>query len=100
MQAVTEKGPDGLGYWQDYGNGRELWLSTAETAKLVRKALKKAFPGMKFSVRSSNYANGSSIDVSWTDGPTMKAVDEVVRDPRTPARVIEAAGKAHPAGTS
>lgn len=54
------------------------YLSCAETAVLVRKALKEAFPGQKFSVRSSTYSGGASIDVSWTDGPTAVAVDEVV----------------------
>ena len=40
-------------------------LSTAETAKEVRKALKAA--GIKpLSVRSRNYANGSSVDVIVT----------------------------------
>lgn len=54
-------------------------LSCAATAKLVRLALKKAFPGEKFSVRSDTYANGASIDISWVDGPTQSAVDEVGR---------------------
>jgi hypothetical protein len=44
-------------------------LTTAETAKEVRKELKRLFPGTKFSVRSSTYAGGSSISVRWTDGP-------------------------------
>lgn len=52
-------------------------LSTAETAKEVRKALKSSFPGIKFSVRISIYANGSSISVTWTDGPTEQAIKEV-----------------------
>jgi hypothetical protein len=52
--------------------------STTDTAKLIRKALKDAFPGQKFSVRSNSYAGGSSIDVRWTDGPTAARVDEVV----------------------
>lgn len=53
------------------------YLSTAETATLIRAALKKAFPGQKFSVRSSNYSGGSSVDVSYTDGPTQEAVEKV-----------------------
>jgi hypothetical protein len=53
------------------------YLSCAETAKLVRAALKKAFPGVKFSVKSHTYSGGASIDVGWTDGPTQKAVEEV-----------------------
>jgi hypothetical protein len=53
------------------------YLSCAETAKLVKTALKKNFPGMKFSVRSSVYSGGASIDVSWVLGPTTKEVDEI-----------------------
>ena len=53
------------------------YLSCAETAKLVRIALKKNFPGVKFSVRSSVYSGGASIDVSWVLGPTAKEVDAV-----------------------
>ena len=48
-----------------------------ETAKKVRKALKAAFPGIKFSVRSSTYTGGSSLRVSWVDGPRNKEVQEV-----------------------
>ncbi|HEY6731870.1 MAG TPA: LPD29 domain-containing protein [Solirubrobacterales bacterium] len=54
-------------------------LTCAETAKLVRAALKESFPGQKFSVRSSTYAGGASIDVTWIDGPTQPAVNEVVK---------------------
>jgi hypothetical protein len=56
--------------------GRE-WIDTADCAKLIRKALKREFPTAKFSVRSSRYAGGSSVDVSWTDGPTSEAVNKV-----------------------
>jgi len=52
-------------------------LSCAETAKLVRVALKKRFPDVKFSVRSDVYAGGASIDVNWYLGPTSKEVDEI-----------------------
>lgn len=55
----------------------KTYLSCAETAKLVRAALKKAFPGVKFSVRSDTYAGGASIRVGWTDGPSSKAVEAV-----------------------
>lgn len=54
------------------------YLSCADTAKLVRKALKEAFPGQKFSVRSSTYSMGASINVSWTDGPQTADVDKVI----------------------
>ncbi|WP_205183678.1 LPD29 domain-containing protein [Burkholderia sp. LMG 13014] len=54
------------------------YLSCAETAKLVRAALKEAFPGVKFGVRSSTYSMGASISVRWMDGPNTKQVDAVV----------------------
>lgn len=57
----------------------KTYLTCAETAKLVRKALKGSFPGVKFSVRSSTYSGGASITVSWTDGPTTTDVDKVVK---------------------
>lgn len=56
-----------------------IWLGAAELAKIVRKELKAAFPGQKFSVRSSNYSGGSSIEIRWTDGPTQADVDLVVK---------------------
>lgn len=56
------------------------YLSAAETAKLVRQALKAAFPSFKgFSVRSKTYSGGASMNVSWTDGPTAAMVDRVVQ---------------------
>lgn len=55
------------------------YLSCAETAKLIRVQLKAKFPGIKFSVKSSVYAGGASIDVAWTDGPTGKMVDAIVQ---------------------
>lgn len=55
----------------------KTYLTCAETAKLVREALKNEFPGVKFSVRSSTYAGGASITVGWTDGPTSDAVSKV-----------------------
>lgn len=53
------------------------YLSAAETAKLVRAALKRSFPDVKFSVKSKTYSGGASIDVRWMDGPTQKMVDAV-----------------------
>jgi hypothetical protein len=53
------------------------YLSCADTAVLVRLALAKQFPGVKFSVRSSTYSMGASIDIRWTDGPAWATVDKV-----------------------
>lgn len=46
------------------------YIDVAETAKLIRSALKNKFPGIKFSVKSSRYAGGASIHICYTDGPT------------------------------
>jgi len=54
------------------------YLTAAETAKLVRKALKSAYPSTKFYVTSSTYSGGASIDINWVDGPTTKQVDKTV----------------------
>jgi hypothetical protein len=55
------------------------YVSSTEIAKHVRKVLKERWPETKFSVRTNNYAGGASIDVRWTDGPTEKMVDAVVK---------------------
>lgn len=55
------------------------YLSCAETAALVRQAVKEAFPGVKFSVKSKTYSGGASIGVRWTDGPTGKQVDAIIQ---------------------
>lgn len=51
------------------------YLTVVETAKLLRRALKEAFPGAKFSVRCR--PGGSSINVGYTDGPPTKAVESL-----------------------
>lgn len=50
----------------------------AEAAKMIRKELKQAFPSTKFSVKSKTYAGGSSVDVSWENGPTQASVRLIV----------------------
>lgn len=52
---------------------RRPFIRTADQAKLIRAALKDAFPGVTFSVRS----DGSAIRVSWVDGPKSKDVDAI-----------------------
>lgn len=53
------------------------YLSCAETAKLVRAALKESFPGVKFSVKSSVYSGGASIAIRYFDGPNSDQVKAV-----------------------
>lgn len=52
---------------------RTIYLTRAETNKLIRKALRESFPGVKFSVRRSS----GSTYVNWTDGPTKAEANAV-----------------------
>jgi len=47
----------------------------AQCAAAVRRDLKELFPGVKFSVTSTNFSGGNSVDVDWCDGPTVKEVE-------------------------
>lgn len=47
-------------------------------AKNIRIELKAAFPGVKFSVKTERYTGGTSLNVSWTDGPTTKMVEAII----------------------
>lgn len=51
-------------------------ITRNEQTALVRRALKEAFPVIKFSVKQQR---GSSINVSWTDGPTRGQVDAIIQ---------------------
>jgi len=48
--------------------------SAANAASAIREELKKHFPNIKFSVKSSNFSMGDSVSISWTDGPTAEQV--------------------------
>lgn len=48
-------------------------------AKAVRAELKANFPTIKFKVTSSNFSMGNSVDVKWTNGPSSKQVDQVIK---------------------
>jgi len=54
------------------------YLTCAQTAKLVRVALKTNFPTITFGVRSKTYSGGASISIGWTDGPLSADVEKVV----------------------
>lgn len=54
------------------------YISTTDTAKMVRDALRRNFPRIKFSTRSKSYSGGSSITVSWSNGPSSQHVDAVI----------------------
>lgn len=47
-------------------------------AKNARIELKAAFPGVKFSVKTSRFSGGDSMTARWTDGPNTSQVDAIV----------------------
>lgn len=53
--------------------------SLIAAAKNLRAQLRARWPGVKFSVRTDRYAGGSSLDVRWTDGPTVDQVDAIAK---------------------
>lgn len=55
------------------------YLSAAGTGKLVRQALNRKFPGVRFAVRAHRYDGGAAVSVRWTGGPQRSDVDKVVR---------------------
>lgn len=50
------------------------YITSKETAKIIRKHLKARFPGQKFGVKSDY----NSINIKWVDGPTKDSVDKIV----------------------
>ncbi len=58
---------------------RDRYIPTTDCAVMIRADLKRHFPSTKFSVRSKSYSGGSSITVSWTDGPTAKQVEAIAQ---------------------
>lgn len=46
----------------------------ARAAKNLKSELQHVFPGIKFTVRSSSFSGGDSIDLRWSLGPTSKEV--------------------------
>jgi hypothetical protein len=67
-----------LATWQK-DPARPVYIGSTDTAKLIRAALKEAFPKTKFSVRTDKYSGGSSIRIRWTDGPTQVLVDRIAK---------------------
>jgi len=63
-------------YLESVGAGQ--YASAALGAKNIRTELKRAFPGIKFTVRSRLFAGGDSIDIKWTLGPTSDEVKAII----------------------
>ena len=52
------------------------YVPAVDLAKLIRKDLKKAFPTVKFSVKSRKGVMCDTIDVSYLNGPVLKKVSD------------------------
>jgi hypothetical protein len=50
----------------------------AQASQQIKKILKKEFPKTKFSVKSSNYSMGDSINISWIDGVAERKVEKLI----------------------
>lgn len=59
--------------------GKKPMTEHAKCAKMIRTQLATVFPGVKFSVRSDSFSMGDSVDIEWTDGPTVAMVEEVTQ---------------------
>lgn len=55
------------------GEGSEHARASAN----IKTELQIAFPSVNFSVKSNSFSMGDSVNVSWTDGPTQKQVEEI-----------------------
>ena len=51
--------------------------SHAAASAAIKAELAKAFPHVKFSVRSDSLSMGNSVDISWQNGPTVKQVEAI-----------------------
>jgi len=48
-------------------------------ARDIKQVLKKKYPSIKFRVKSDNFANGNSVDISWNLGPTSDDIDKLIK---------------------
>ena len=49
----------------------------ALAAANIRRELRAAFPGHKFTVTSKSYSGGDSVSIRWSLGPTTKEVEAI-----------------------
>ncbi|MFH0246413.1 LPD29 domain-containing protein [Streptomyces sp. HK10] len=58
-------------------NEAGIWLPTKYAASHLRRELRRAFPGVKFSVRTGQRKHRHEITVSWSGGPGRTAVSAI-----------------------
>ncbi len=62
--------------WKEEQKAKGQTSSHAGAAAAIKAELKEAFPGIKFSVTSKSFSMGDSVNIDWTDGPTVKEVEQ------------------------
>lgn len=50
---------------------------SARAAANLKKELTSKFPGVKFAVTSDTFSMGDSVDVNYTDGPSLRTVEKI-----------------------
>lgn len=63
--------------WREKNKKDKKRSTAANAAAAIREELKKTFPGIKFSVTSSNFSMGNSVEIRWEDGPTNDEVEAI-----------------------
>lgn len=81
-QAQAQSNAQSRAQWaKTYAHLETVKPGTYASAKLgaanIRAELKRAFPGVKFSVRSETFSGGDSIDIAWELGPTTEVVKAI-----------------------
>lgn len=64
----------------EQANTSPRYIPAKEAAQMMRNALKCAFPAVRFAVRSSRHSGGSSIHITWTNGPAPSRIEAIVQD--------------------
>lgn len=54
-------------------------VGVVETAKLLRRELRREFSGTKFRVRIKRLSDDEAIDVYWFEGPVTGGVEAITR---------------------
>lgn len=54
-------------------------ISHVEAAKIIRKALKVKYPGVKFSVRASAFSMGSAVDIRFEAELSSREVESFAK---------------------
>lgn len=72
-----KKSEDRRESWKEEAKKNKKVTGAAACAAAIRTELKEAFPGIKFSVKCENYSGGNSVNIFWTDGPTVAQVEKI-----------------------